>query len=146
MAMNKAEKAALEDAKTQAALRWTAPVEPDVPAPSYNSKPGIAEGYHYNSYSLAVPKMWSTSLYHGQGERSKYGGSQGSRSLYSTKLLALRAMRHSIECECAKKLRDIDRLIEAEAAAAKEKPDTISLIDRLENALAATKREEEGHE
>jgi hypothetical protein len=43
--------------------------------------------------------------------------SQGARSLYSTKLLALKAMRNEMERKAARELAKVDALIEQEAAA-----------------------------
>lgn len=110
MAMNKAEKQVLEDALTLAALRWTAPVAPDLVATDYKV---LTKGYLYNSYSPRVEPACSTTIYHSFGRGDKTT-SQGSRDLYSTKLLALRAMRYEVEKEAAKKLRAIDKMIEAE--------------------------------
>jgi hypothetical protein len=100
----------------------TAPVAPDVPPPATVSN-DYTEGWLYNLYTRTVAQTWSSSSSHGAGtaadaQRPYRGGSQGSRSLYSTKLLALQALRWAVECEAALQLYDIDRQIE-EAGASK---------------------------
>jgi hypothetical protein len=41
-------------------------------------------------------------------------GSQGARSLFSSRLLALQALRRAVEIDCCKRLRRIDAMIEKE--------------------------------
>lgn len=121
MAMTKKEKAefdtAILKAQTLAALRWTDPVEKDLPVPESG---GLIEGWTFNTYIPEVTQMWSSSYSHGSGLRDeqKFSIQQGI-SLYSTKLLALKAMRHHIECESAEKLRRIDEQIKSELEATK---------------------------
>lgn len=117
MAMNKAEKTGLEEARTIAALRWSAPVERDVTQPKGGSG-SMTTGWEYNAHSLWVEQMWSTSVSHGSGPTRTANGSasQRGRDLFSTKLLALKAMRHECERRAAKELRRIDQMIEAECA------------------------------
>lgn len=119
MAMNKTEKAALEAALTEASLRRTSPVEPDVPPPGAGSKVGeLTKGFlpvAEMSDSARVETACSSSVYHSTRSQTKTD-SQGARPLYSTKLLALRALRYKVESECAKRLRSIDRMIEEELA------------------------------
>lgn len=55
----------------------------------------------------------SSYIHHGIDSDTKTTA-QGSRHLFSTKLLALRALRREIEKHSAKRLRDIDRMIEEE--------------------------------
>lgn len=120
MAMNKAEKAELEKAKTVAALRWTAPVAFDVPVPGHGEPP--ATGWAFNDYAMSVEQGWSCRLYHGRGTApaSRMSGSQGSRRMFSSRLRALQAMRHELEKQAADKLRRIDQMIEQELAASAE--------------------------
>lgn len=114
MAMSKAEKARLEAALTAAALRWTAPVERDVPIPTGRE---VTEGWDFNTYSATVSQKWSTATAHGDGPAPSSGyrylaaASQGGRRLYSTKALALAALRFEVETKAAETLRSIDSLI-----------------------------------
>lgn len=121
MAMNKAERAAFELAQSELAiaraLRWSRyePVEPDVPRPSGFEQ---IEGWGMHAHSKTVKQQWSESTAHGygpypKGERYR-SASQGGRALYSTKLLALQALRHEVERAAAKELADIDVQIAAE--------------------------------
>jgi hypothetical protein len=117
MAMTKKEKAAFDEAilkaQTLGALRWTSPVAKDLPRP--DSWGTATSGWCFNSYSCDVTQAWSEVSAHGYGPtRSKLSGVQNGVDLFSTKLLALRALRHAVECESAGKLRKIDAMIEAE--------------------------------
>lgn len=128
MAMTKKERehvAALEtELRTLAALRWTEPVARDVPPPANGGNGGYSVGFQTNQYRLgtdAVYPAWSSSVSHGEGappDRSAASrtGSQGSRSMYSTRLLALKALRHEVELEAAERLAEIDQRIAAELA------------------------------
>ena len=115
MAMTKKERAefdaAIVRAETIAALRWTAPVVPDVPIPEWDK---VSTGFSQNAYSVTVVPAWSRSNSHGFGE---YGpgksGSQQGRRLYSTELLAWKAMRAELEMRMARELMHIDRKIKA---------------------------------
>lgn len=117
MAMKKKEQAALaalQKAYAMAlALRWTQEVKPDLLPP----KSVIGEyttGYLFNTYRLEVDEAWSGCTNHGRGTVPGRNGSQNSRTLFSTKLLALRAMRHEVEKNAAENLAKIDALIAAE--------------------------------
>lgn len=121
MAMTKKERKefddAIEHARRLGALRWTSPVARDVPQPSTFE---YSSGYDYNAYSLRTNKAWSSSVSHGDGDAPKPGegyrsASQGARRLYSSELLALKAMRCEIETEGAIKLAAVDAMI-AEAS------------------------------
>jgi hypothetical protein len=124
MAMTKKEqadmKAAIDRAETLAALRWTMPVKRDV-APPAN---GFSEGWDFNDYMKSVRPGWSNSIFHGEGSAPKEGerrfsATQNPRSLYSTKAMALAALRHGVEKKAAHDLMQIDRqIIEAMAEAA----------------------------
>lgn len=113
MAMTKKEKAALEEALMLSALRATAGAKPDVMPPEAFS--GVSVGFTFAGAlgSPRVEKAWSTSVSHGTGEPRSHG-SQNPRRLYSTKLLALQALRRAVELECCKSLRRIDVMIEQE--------------------------------
>ena len=117
MAMNKAEKALLEEALTQAALRWTSPVEPDVapPSPNTGSFAQLSRGFAFNSYSLRVSPACSSVTSHGIGSHDKTT-TQRSIWLYSSRERALRAMRADLERQFAEKLREVDKMIAAELA------------------------------
>ena len=91
------------------ALRWTARVAPDVAPPESG---GLSKGFLPNAYSVRVEPACSSSVSHAFG-RDDRTTSQGARWLFSTKVLALKAMRHEVEMEAAKKLHAIDELIAA---------------------------------
>ncbi len=116
MAMTKKEKAdfdaAIKRANTLAALRWTEPVEKDVPIPEHFTD--STSGWDFNTYSGTVRQMWSECVSHGDGLKRTGSASQNGLWLFSTKLLALRALRHAVEREAADKLRKIDDAITAE--------------------------------
>lgn len=120
MAMTKKEKAAMDAAilraETLAALRWTGPVAFDVPAPVYG------EGYK-TGFSIDGNPAWSNSVTHGSGQCPKVGdyyriASQKSSAMFSTRLLALRALRHEEEKMAAAEILKID--IQIAAAEAEE--------------------------
>lgn len=115
MSMNKKEKALLESLKVENSLRFTAEILPDVPPPDGCAE--LTKGYLFNEYSLRVEKACSSSIYHSTGRDDKTT-SQGTRELFSTELLALKAMRHVIELKCARELRAVDILIENNRAEA----------------------------
>jgi hypothetical protein len=116
MAMTKAEKAELQGLRDRlaliSALRWTELVAPDVLVPAYGE---ATSGWDYNKHAHRVDVMWSESHASGWGAaRGRDTASQRGRALYSSKLLALRAMRHAVELECAARLAQVDKMIEAE--------------------------------
>ena len=124
MAMNKKEQAAMQAAIDRAellsALRWSAPVDRDVAPPDrgYSSgySSGYSEGWDFNAYNQTVWLGWSSSIHHGTGPAPKDGerylsASQQCRSMYSTKALALAALRHEVERRVAADLMKIDRQI-----------------------------------
>lgn len=129
MAMNKKEQAEMQALRDKlalvSALRWTEPVARDLPPPSTFN--GETSGFEFNSYSGTVLPAWSNSSAHGIGRPSRekgYSASQNSRTLFSTRLLALKALRHEVEIEAAKKLAKIDSEIEAELATTATKENT----------------------
>lgn len=115
MAMNKKELAEFEALKRQAAvnraLRWTKPVARDLPPPEKFSE--TTHGFDFNTYNASVFPAWSSSVTHGTGiyDKKTRSASQNCCSLFSTEVLALRALRHALENEAAKKLADIDARI-----------------------------------
>lgn len=118
MAMSKKERAEMEELRqrlsTIAALRWTEPVEPDVPVPDWKTGNELSKGF-LPCGSDRVEVACSSSCYHAIGRNDKTN-SQQARWLYSTRLLALRALRHRVELESAHKLARIDAQIENEKA------------------------------
>jgi len=95
------------------ALRWTAPVEADVPPPA-RGEGGLTTGYMYNTYGASVVVACSSGHSHGVGSWTSTT-TQGARALYSTRERALCALRAELERDCAKRLAAVDRAI-AEAA------------------------------
>lgn len=117
MAMTKAEKAELERLATLAAFNRTEKVDFDLDVPGSSGEK--TEGWAVigtPGNSIRVERAWSESVAHGFGEYRKYGASQRGIKLYSTKLLALKAMRNQIEEAAARSLRNCDLEIEQEAA------------------------------
>jgi hypothetical protein len=114
MAMTKKEQAYVEALLTVSALRYTADVAPDVPVPEGGSGK-TTRGFLYYGECSGSPRLQeieSTSYSHRDVGSSS--GSQGCRVLYSTKLLALKALRRAVEKECARRLRQVDCMIERE--------------------------------
>jgi hypothetical protein len=113
MAMTKKEKEALEAALTAAALRTTSDVVPDIPPPTCG---GLSKGFAVvgarSDYGRVEPAC-SSSVHHGIGQQDKLN-SRDALHLYSTKMLALKALRRAVERDCADRLRRVDRMIEAE--------------------------------
>lgn len=123
MAMTKKERADI-DAQLHAlrlklALRWSEPCPPNLPPPSIGAS-GMphTEGWMFNFHSMRVDRAWSERLNHGHGEYrngAHRAASQGSRSMYISRLDALRGMRNAIERDAAEKLLKIDEMIAAES-------------------------------
>jgi len=107
MAMTKKEKADFEKilfrANTLAALRWTDEIMPDI---SRSDATGtVTCGWDYFTESLfTVDRV--------EQRRSDTYRSTGGINLFSSELLALKALRHAVEKECAARLYRVDRLIE----------------------------------
>lgn len=116
MAMNKQEKAELEALKKElllnAALRWTEKVETDVPIPTHDVSFGtLSKGFLHVAAMGDSPRVelaCSSTINHSTGRNDKTT-TQGARRLYSTRLLALKALRNEVEQHCAKKLAEIDK-------------------------------------
>lgn len=114
MAMTKAEKQKLEEALTLAALRFTGkPPAKDI-APPEGGK--MTSGYFFNIFTQNVRQAHSKSYAHTFSNPNRDTWSREPIWLYSTKLMALQALRHATEMECAGKLRAIDVMIEKEEA------------------------------
>jgi len=112
--MNKKEMAMVEELKTKLALRWTDDVAPDVMPPDSYAKLSI--GYLPSGVLSDFPRVvpaCSSFIHHGIGQHDKTTSQQPIK-LYSTREMALHAMRHQVENHCAKILRRIDRMIEDE--------------------------------
>ena len=130
--MTKAEKQQLADAQLEAKLhkvmRLYDPITPDI-LPPLPGQP-CTLGWVFNSYNRTIQRTASSSVGHfssweeelverwavanSPGGTYVIGGSQGSRSLYSTKTLAYREMLAEVALESAKKLVEIQNLIDAE--------------------------------
>lgn len=116
MSMNKKEQAEFDAAKKAVivarALNWSEPVERDIPVPQN----GESKGFTFNIYSAEVMFALSSSANHATSRDGfpKKTSSQRPMNLFSTKLLALKALRHAVEKECAEKLASIDMQIQAE--------------------------------
>lgn len=100
------------------ALRWTGPTPaPDVAPPDTH---GLTTGYMFNVYAQYVEVACSSSVSHAIG-RTDRTTSQRPLHLYSTRLLALRALRAESERKFAEQLAKIDEQIEAERRKGGEK-------------------------
>ena len=118
--------AAAYEARLRAALRWVndAPA-PDVAPPEWGGAltPGfvstwnvLTTGYVFNVRTSRVDVACSSSTSHSIG-RTDGTESQRPFWLYSTRLLALRALRTSVQRLCAAQLAAVDLLIEKEGSA-----------------------------
>ena len=107
MAMSKKEQETVRELKRKlsvlAALRWTDAVHPDIPIPDFQT---ITKGW-MTGYERA-DKAMSSSISHKRGDWEDRSWSQQPRALYSTELLALKALRHEMEEQFAEKLASVD--------------------------------------
>ena len=96
-----------------AALRWSDDTDllPDVPPPSIMYPPELTTGWVFNTYTRTVEVACSSAISHTVGQTDRVR-SQGPRSLYSTRIRALLALRSALEHEFAAALAKIDALIE----------------------------------
>lgn len=123
MAMTKKERAemdALRDAlRLERAKRFTEAVAPDVPPPASGSKyDALTTGFAPIGYGSDWPRVeagCSSVAFHSIGRNDKTD-SQKPCSLYSTRELALKALRHKVEQRFLRLLVEIDKQIEAEVA------------------------------
>lgn len=113
MAMNKKEQAEFDklkfDLASAKALSWTSKVFPDLMPPKGFGE--LSKGWMYRVHSQSVVPACSSSIGHDIG-RDDRTTSQQPKALYSTKLLALRALRHEAEVIAAVTLANIDYQIE----------------------------------
>lgn len=120
MAMTKKEQAAYEEALDEirilSALRWTTRVERDVLPPHPMDAIKYTNGWNFNSHAVRVFKVWSSSIYHGEGwvedgKEIPRNASQQPQRLYSSELKAWQAMRQELEWKYARELAAIDKQI-----------------------------------
>ena len=109
MAMNKKENAYVEKLEMELALRWTAPVEKDVEIPKTSKV--IVSGFSHTS--TRVTESCSSTLSHSTSSTTR-ANSKDPIKQFSSRLLALKSLRHSIELESAKRLFVIDKQIAEE--------------------------------
>lgn len=113
--MNKKEQKQLADTEHARdlafALRWSrsTPINPDIAIPPMGD---ITYGFSFNEPSRTVSALWSESSRH--GDDGSVLGYQRGVSLYSTRKLALQALRHAVELRCAAVLLRIDTMIAKE--------------------------------
>lgn len=74
---------------------------------------GLRKGWLYNAYNDDVEVACTSSINHAYG-RDDETTTQMAKPLYSTKLLALKALRADVERQVAKRLADIDARIAKE--------------------------------
>lgn len=113
MVMSKKEQEMLSEALLKAdiamSLRWTPIVKPDIEIPT--TKDCITTGWLYNVASRKAYEVWSSSNTHGDMPYMPRYGRKNGKALYSTKALALAAMRNEIEWQFAAELLSIDKKI-----------------------------------
>lgn len=127
MAMNKKERGELEEARHDAdylpklakALRWTdAKPEMDLPKPANGHTTGWSYFFSSGGYTGihgGIIQKWSQCSRHGNGDGTNLEhGDPNGIALYSTKLLALKALRAEMELAYANELLKIDQQIEQE--------------------------------
>lgn len=120
--MNKKEQAEMAELRQQLmlarAVRTTEPVAPDLRIET--SSQDELSGYTFNAHNKEVVPAWTQRVVHGRGysssaeQRKNGSATQRSIPLYSTRLLALRAMRHAIEKQVFADLAKIDAAIDKE--------------------------------
>jgi len=108
--MNKKEQQEMEDLKTRLSLKFTDEVKPDLMPPESRSDL-IVNGYHFNSHTKIVSEACTSSTYHNVWGWDKTT-TKGAKALYSSRILAYKAMRNELELQFAKQLRTIDKKIE----------------------------------
>jgi hypothetical protein len=96
-------------------------IKPDITPPSEWSK--LNKGWLFNTYSLRIDHGCTSTSYHSRLYTHKTDAQQ-SVHLYSTKLLALEAMRADYIRQCCKKIEEIDEQIKAERKKPTPLPDT----------------------
>ena len=114
MAMNKKEQAMVEALKTEASFYKTLEVLPDLHPPKETGE--LTKGYVYMGALSDYPTVvvaCSSKTGHNVG-RNDETSTKNPIDLFSTKILALRALRHKVEKQACEKLRRIDKMIEKE--------------------------------
>lgn len=126
MAMNKKEQAEFDklkfDLASARALSWTSKVLPDLPPPKGFGE--LTKGWMYRVHSASVVPACSSSIGHDIGRNGRTT-SQQPIALYSTKLLALKALRYELEVIAAANLANLDFQIEIAARDEKQATPTI---------------------
>jgi hypothetical protein len=114
MAMNKKEQTEMEVLRSELAkakaFRFTERIKPDIPIASGYTD--LRKGFLFNEHSSyeQVKPACSTSSNHCFGSDQKTT-TQGGRSLFSTEVLAWRALRNALEDSFAERLAKIDERI-----------------------------------
>ena len=107
--MNKKEKLELSETQHELelhrAFRLTEPVERDLMPPSGSEE--LSKGWTFNAYSGRVGKHCSSGVHNGAGWDKT--SSQNSMELFSTKELAVKALRYAVERKVMKELLAVDR-------------------------------------
>ena len=114
MAMNKKELAELDalrmEVRVAKAFRLGSPVARDLPPPTGSL--ALTRGWNFNWHSKAVFMACSDVISNGEGWEKTT--SQNPRHLFSTELVALKALRYEVAYRAARELADIDARIEAQ--------------------------------
>ena len=109
--MTKAEKQYVEELEIRCSMLLTPKIKPDIIPTDADV---IINGYYHSPYSKKVSKACSISLFHGIDQWDKTN-QRGALPLYSSRLLALRALRAELSWNMATELYYIDkRIIEEE--------------------------------
>ena len=119
MSMTKKEQAEVEALRVRLALRWTEPVNADVPPPLKYGEPNT-RGWRAHTWNDgfrvdAAESSFGTHRITSHVSEGYSAWSQQSIPLHSTRERALRAARHEMEKRFAEALRRIDVEIENEA-------------------------------
>ncbi len=88
--------------------RAALPIHPDVAPPESDGV--LSVGWHFNTHNLRLEKGCSSNVYHSDYKTDETT-TQGTRWFYSTKRLALLAMRAAVELEHAERIERINRMI-----------------------------------
>ena len=100
------------------AWRLDPQIAPDVPPPPPGGYLDYTSGWEINTHTATINSAWSKSSTHGWGVAPVKNGSASkeSRALYSTRLLALRALHAAMAWRFATALVEVDEEIAKEAA------------------------------
>lgn len=133
MAMNKAEKQMVKDLRIRTALRMEQNALPDVLPPKYGEPCEMRVGYEPNYHNSEIRIGLTTPHAHTATwisrdkdfvkclnelvkSKSSISMSQGSRTLFSKRIDALRAIRYELQMKFARELASIDEAIDEELA------------------------------